>query len=269
MSGTLEATSAVLRFDDVPLEDFLLALARHEQDVRPGFLPRAGHLKEACFSGRIGGPAGVPVRLYLLQETEALSQVTETFLVLAGPGGEGALLRDTALALRDFLKGVGEPALFRVDPRYGVAFGSSMEPVDPTVRWDRPGAYLTLYLTADPASPSLAVVEYVAAEHMKRYRELFERYNGLAPSKPSFLGGAFRKLTGPAPPPVGQGKVHYRTLKHLARFFQTRGLCDAKVSLIFRGVGPDELPSCLLDPSLRVEGGARIDRFLPSLAELA
>lgn len=258
----------VVRFDEVPLEDFLLALARHEQDVRTGFLPRAGHLKEACFQGRLGDP-GVPVRLFLLQETEALSQVTETFLVLSGPGDQGALLRDAALALREFLKASGEPALFRVDPRYGVACGSALEPVDPTLRWDRPGAYIALYLTADPASPSLAVSEYVAAENQKRFRELFEAYNGLPPAKPSLLGGAFRRLKGAPAPPPGRGKVHYRTLKLLARFLQTLGLVEAKVSLIFVGLDASELPSCLLDPALRVEGSGRIDRFLPSLAELA
>ena len=60
--------ASVLRYDDVPLDDFMVSLAQHEQDVRVGFLPKAAHLKEARFSVR--RPADLrPVEIYLLQET--------------------------------------------------------------------------------------------------------------------------------------------------------------------------------------------------------
>jgi len=255
-----------LRYDEVPLEDFLASLAQHEQDVRPGFLPRASSLKEVLFAGRLGGPEGPRVRLFLLQEMEALSQTTETFLVLAGPGDAAPLLAETGIALATFLRSRGEPVLLRIDPRYGLVCGSALEPVDPTVKWNRPGAYLTLHLTDDPGSPSLAVMEYVAAEHQRAFADLFLRYNGIAPKRPSFFGGALKRLAG-APPPAPTTRVNYRVVKVLAQFFGARGLSGATVSLIFKGVTAEELPSCLLDA--RYRNANHGDRFLPSVGELA
>lgn len=255
-----------LRFDEVPLEDFLASLAQHEQDVRPGYLPRAGHLKEVVIAGRLGGSEGPKVRLFLLQEMEALSQVTETFLVLAGPGEAAPLLAETGLALRSHLCSHGEPALVRIDPRYGLVCGSALEPVDPSVKWDRPGAYLTIHLTDDPGSPSLALMEYVAAENQKAFADLFQRYNGIPPKRPSLFGGALKRLAGsPAHPPAA--RVSYRLVKGLAQFLGSKGLADATVSLIFKGVSETELPNCLLDAGHRRPNSG--DRFLPSLGELA
>jgi len=258
--------SDTLRFDEVPLEDFLASLAQHENDVRPGFLPRAANLKEVLFAGRLGGADGPRVRLFLLQEMEALSQTTETFLVLAGPGDASSLLAETGLALAAFLRAHRESVLLRIDPRYGLVCGSALEPVDPTVKWNRPGAYLTLYLTDDPGSPSLAVMEYVAAEQQRTFADLFQRYNGIAPKRPSFFGGALKRLAG-APPPAQVNRVNYRLVKSLAQFFGTRGLAGATVSLIFKGVTAADLPNCLLDARYRSSDHG--DRFLPSVGELA
>ena len=263
------AESGTLRFDDVPLEDFLASLSQHEQDVRLGYLPRAVNLKEVRFTGRLGGPEGPAVRLFLLQETEALSQVTETFLVLAGPSEAAAALRDTGVALRTFLGARKEPSLFRIDPRYGLVCGSALEAVEPSVKWDRPGAYVTIYLTDDPGSPSLAVVEYVTAENQRRYAEIFQRYNGVAPKKPSLFGGALKRLAGAPAPAPGSGRVNYRIVKALTQFLSTRGLAGATVSLIFKDVGPADAASCLLDSRYRNDTPGRTDRFLPSLGELA
>lgn len=258
--------SDTLRYDEVPLEDFLASLAQHEQDVRPGFLPRAGSLKEVLFSGLLGGPEGPRVRLFVLQEMEALSQVTETFLVLAGPGNAAPLLAETGLALAAFLRSRGEPTMLRIDPRYGLVCGSAQEPVDTTVKWDRPGAYLTLYLTDDPGSPSLAVMEYVPPENQKTFCDLFQRYNGVAPKKPSFFGGALKRLAG-APPAAPAARVNYRLVKGLAQFLGAKRLSGATVSLIFKGISAEELPNCLLDSDHRILDPS--DRFLPSLGELA
>ena len=57
-----------------------------------------------------------------------------------------------------------------------------MEPVwirrsDGTAR-----TYIALYLTEDPASPSLAVAEYVPVEQRKRFQEVFQRYNQIPPA---------------------------------------------------------------------------------------
>ena len=71
-----------LHYDQVPLEDFLACLTQYETDVRTGFLPPARNLKGGTLPVRLerrarGREGHWP--LYLLQETDALSQQTESF----------------------------------------------------------------------------------------------------------------------------------------------------------------------------------------------
>ncbi len=266
--------ASVLRYDELPLDDFLVSLMQHEKDVRVGYLPAQANLKEARFSTKMPAPpAGPgPINLYLLQETDALSQATEEFVILSGLGGTARRLRDEAVALRDFLRNAGQQALLRIDPRYGLVCGSALEPGDPSVRWDRPGAYVALYLVSSPDSPSLAVMEYIPHEQRHRFSELFLKYNQVPPSSsPSFLTGAWKKLRGgslatSAGPPA---HISYRLVKLVARFLRSRGLSPAFISLIYKGVQPEDFPSLLLDSRCAVTASGHYDRFFASLSELA
>ena len=266
--------ASVLRFDELPLDDFLVSLMQHEKDVRVGYLPAQPNLKEVRFSAKMSAPPNGPgpINLFILQETDALSQATEEFVILSGLGGAARRLRDEAIALRDFLRNGGQPALFRIDPRYGLVCGSALEPVDPSVRWDRPGAYVALYLASSPDSPSLAVMEYIPHEQRRRFSELFLKYNQVPPtSGPSFLAGAWKKLRGgsPATPAGPPTHISYRMVKLVARFLRIRGLSPTFISLIYKGVQPEELPSLLLDSRFAVTASGHYDRFFASLSELA
>jgi hypothetical protein len=265
------ASGAALRYDRVPLDDFLACLMRHDQDVRPGYLPPAAHLKEvrletAC---RVGSEP-FALTLYLLQETEALSQTVEVFLLLQGPASQAAALRVLALKLKGFLERRQMPGLFRIDPRYGLVCGSSLEPVDPSVHWDRPGAYVALYLTEDPAAPSLALLEYVPQASRRLYRELFLKYNGVVPAAPGLIRSAWKKLVG-EDHAKGQAASHlsYRQVKHLAAFLRELDVEAPCISLIYKDMGPGAGSTCLLDPGSATACAAGNDRFFASLGELA
>jgi len=107
-----------------------------------------------------------------------------------------------------------ESVLFRIDPRYGLVTGSAVEPVDPTIKWDKPGIYTALYLTSDPTSPSIAVMEYVSEENLKRFIEIFEKYNGISP-KNTFWTTALNKLTGRSSSKEKTKKINYKTFENI------------------------------------------------------
>jgi len=211
------------------------------------------------------------LNFFLLQETDALSQITENLVILSGSGKASRDLRDEALALRDFLRTSGQPALLRIDPRYGLVCGSALEPVDPSIRCDRPGAYAAVYLVSDPGSPSLAVMEYIPQELRRRFSELFLKYNQVPPSTPSFLASAWKKLRGGslAQPAGAPAQIGYRLVKLVARFLKTRNLAPAFISVIYKGIEPADCPSLLLDPRCAMTVSGHYDRFFASLSELA
>lgn len=261
-----------LRFDQVPLEDFLICLMQYEVDVRTGFLPPAKNLKESRFESSwsaLSADERVPLSLYLLQETDALSRRTESFLLVHAPSAAAAPLRDLTLRLRHHLGKNGQPALFRIDPRYGLTAGSAMEPVDPAIRWDRPGTYIALYLTEDPASPSLAVMEYVPADQRKRFQELFQRYNQVSPATSGLFKSTFKKLLGENRSLKPARKLTYKLLRSLAAFLSEEQVHEPRISLIYKDLSPEDGKRVLLDPKLGAFHLSGQDRFVASLGELA
>jgi hypothetical protein len=261
-----------LRFDQVPLEDFLACLMQHERDVRPGYLPPVRNLKEARLQ-TLWRPAGyrddATLSIYLLQETDALTQKVETFLLLHGPSGAAAALADLAGRLKRSLASRGQHSLFRIDTRYGLVNGSALEPVDPSIKWDRPGCTVALYLTEDPASPSLALMEYVPAEHRRKFQELFLRYNQVQPSAPGLLESTFKRFVGGAKAVDPPRRLTYALLKGLAAFLAVEGVQNTTVSLIFKDLTADEGKRVLLDPKFGAFYPSGQDRFVASLGELA
>ncbi len=265
-------SGSTLRFDQVPLEDFLACLMQYEADVRSGFLPANRALKEALL--RAGWKPGffgeeIPVSIYLLQEIDALSQKVEMFLLVHAPSRSAADLRELALRLRRYLKNRQVPSLFRIDPRYGLITGSALEPVDPTVRWDRPGSYIALYLTDDPASPSLAVMEYVPADQRKRFQDLFHRYNAVAPATPSLFKATFKRIMKGGTEVEPPRKLNYKLLKGLSTFLSQEGVSSPTISLIFKDLSAEDGKRVLLDPRFGSFYPNGQDRFVASLGELA
>lgn len=267
------AEGATLRIDNLPLEDFFTILNQHDRDVRIGYLPRPSFLKEVkleCLWQGEGLNAPAHLTVYCLEETETLSEVTEAFVIVATRSEAARALIPLSRKLRDALASIKEPTLFRVDPKFGVVHGSCVEPVDPSVRWDKPGVYTALYLTTDPASPSLAVLEYVPQDQEKRFTQLFEKYNGVAPKKPSLLTSAWSRLTRKAPQPqaAGTNKINYKLIKLISQFLQREHAMSATVSLIYKNIEPEDVPKLMVDPVFVVSAKSGNDRFFGTLSEL-
>jgi len=262
-----------VRYDSVPLEDFLACLRHFEDDVRQGYLPRPEHLKEAMIQASWSprtNAAACPLALYILHEKEALSDRVETFVVLSTESAASSQLRDVCLRLRGYLESRGMGGFFRIDPRYGLLYGSALEPVDPAVKWDRPGAYAALYLTRDAGSPSLALLDYVPLGMQERYKALFLKYNRLQPPRPGFFASALKKFRqGPAGSDGGAQKPGYTLLKVLAAFLNREKVTAASLSLIFKDLSPADTQAALLDGSYATFYPSGHDRFLNSLGDLA
>ncbi len=263
------AEGSTLRYDNLPLADFLAALGLRD---RPGLLPEPSALKEACLAASwspVPGDAS-PLVLYLLQERDALTETQEVILLVQGEGRHARPLREFLLRLGRFFRGRKIPVLFRIDPRYGLLVGSALEPLDSAVKWDRPKVYAALAFTADPASPSLALLEYVPSTQQAAYRALFVKYNGVEPARPGRLAQAFRRWTGARPPGEGSpGRLTYGMVATLGAFLQRETVENVTLSLIFKGVSAAEASRFVLDPARATFFPSGHDRFFTSLGELA
>lgn len=263
------AEGCTLRYEEIPLADFLAALAVRE---KAGTLPEPSALKEARLSASwspFPGEAS-PLVLYLLQERDALTQIHESFLLVQGEGRHSRPLKDLVLRLGRFFRRRNLPVLFRIDPRYGLLVGSALEPLDPAVKWDRPRVYAALTFTADPAAPSLALLEYVPVSQQTAYRELFRKYNGLEPVRPGRLAQVFRRWTGS--PPSGEGgpgRLTYGMVATLGTFLKQEKVTEVTLSLIFKGIPAGEANRFVLDPRRATFHPSGHDRFFASLGELA
>lgn len=266
------SAGTTLRYDGLPLEDFLTCLVQQQREPQVESLPAAAHLKEARLEAvwryDVNGPE-VPLALYLLQERDALTENTEAFLLVRAPGSASSPLRDLALKLRDFLAHRHLPCYFRIDPTYGLVYGSALEPLDETVKWDRPGAYVTLCLTDDLSAPSLALLEYVAQTRKKRYQEIFQKYNRVQPVSPGFLKATWKKLSGGEKAEHAPRKLTYAMLSVLATYLSLGLFKDARISLIYKGLSEEHAQRMLLDPGFSQFFFTGHDRFFVSLGELS
>jgi len=259
-----------LRYDEIPLSDFLTAVAEHRQDVRRGLLPKVDKLHALKLSGLYGeGEApSEDITLYLLNEENPLLGETERFLLLHAPASLSSALERHGMALRDYLRERDLPVLFRIDPRWGLITGSATHAVDPMLKWDKPNAYLCLYVTSDPGHPSLALADYVATEHRKAWNAAFEKANGTPPKKSSLLSRAVAALSGrkggESAPRLSWAQIQ----ELLAYLPEKMGWQLPTVSVIFYPCDTDEARSFLLPPEkMAVVTGA--GRFFASLGELA
>jgi len=266
-------TGATLRIDECPIEDFLTSLDQHEKDVRPGYLPRPVFLKEVKLEGLWSPPElqGEEERLtvYLLQETDAISQRTEAFVLLHGASGTASALRALALRWKSALDRVRIPSLFRIDPKYGLVYGSALEPVDTTLKWDRPGIYVTLYVATTASSPSIALLEYVPMDDRARYTEIFQKYNRVPPEKPSLLKNTWKILKRKTAEPQASRRLDYKFVRHSVKGLQREPIKEVKISMIYKDLDPSDAQKILLDPGYVLYAPSGQDRFFASLGELA
>ncbi len=264
------AESNVLRYDAIPSDDFLQALTLHEQNAARGALPPPGALRAVKMAGEVGDSAW-PIELYSCAEHNPLTGETESFVVLRGPAPQARELERFAVALKRELIAKGLKALFRIDPRYGLLMGSNLLATDPAVRagnW----AFVTLYLTEDPGHAALALLDYVAKDHRKRYEALWQKYNGAAPRGAPAFAFSFGKLLGkkpPAAPAAPVSPIRYPRLRTLLvamnNLFYARKLA---VSIIFAGITKPDQEKCLLDSGRSAYLASGTPGFFASLDEL-
>lgn len=267
------AEGSTLRIDNFPLDDFLVILNQYERDVRTGYLPKNSFLKEfklECLwsSKELASP--VHVAIYCLDELETLSDILETFIIVSTSSEASRVIMDFSKRLRTSLLSIKENALFRIDPRYGAVHGSAVEPIDSSIKWDKPGIYTALYLTSDPSSPSLAVMEYVPPENQKKFAAIFEKYNGVPPKKPSFWSNAISKLTGKSSSSIQEKtrKINYKLVKTLINFLQKERAMSGTISLIYKNIEPEDVPNLLVDKMYVITAKSGSDRFFGTLADL-
>jgi len=266
------AGDEALRYDNLPVDDFLTALANHERNEKRNLLPMEEYVSQVMFSGQFSpGGSGKPAELscYWLEETDPLSEKVETFVLFHTSGEQARLLKDISLSFKAFLSKYGVPGLFRIDPRYGLVCGSALEPIDSEVHWNKPGAYTALYLTKDPASPSLALLEYVHQSRRDRFAEIFRKYNGVAPAKPGLLATTWKRLRGKESGTSGtaRGRRAYRDIKMIAAFLKQNALKDVKFSIIYKGRGLGDM-SFLLDSNFATHVPGGNTRLFSSLGDL-
>lgn len=267
------AEGSTLRIDNLPLDDFLIILNQYERDVRTGYLPKHSFLKEfklECLWAGEGMASPVHFAVYCLEELETLSDILETFVIVSTSGEASRAIIPFSKRLKDSLSFIKESALFRIDPRYGLVHGSAIEPIDSSIKWDKPGIYTALYLTSDPSSPSIAVMDYVSPENLKRFISIFEKYNGVPPKKPSFWSSAIGKLTGKSASTGKEQirKINYKLVKTLVNFLQKERAMSATISLIYKNIEPEDVPNLLVDKMYVVTSKSGSDRFLGTLADL-
>lgn len=266
------AEGSTLRIDNLPVEDFLTILNQYEKDVRKGYLPKQSFLKEAklealWMADELSSP--IKIAIYLLEELETLSDILETFIIISTSNEGSKAIINFSKRLKEELIRNKEPVLFRIDPRYGLVHGSAIEPIDPSIKWDKPGIYTALYLTSDPASPSLAVMEYVSPEYLKKFISIFKKYNGVEPKKPSFWLNALSKLTGKSSSQTEKPrKINYKILRILINFLHKEKAMSATISLIYKNIEPIEVTNLLVDPIFVSTAKSGADRFFGTLADL-
>lgn len=267
------AEGSTLRIDNLPLDDFLVILNQYERDIRTGYLPKQSFLKEfklECLWAGEGLSFPVHLALYCLEELETLSDILETFVIVSTSSEASRAIIPFSKRLKDSLFFIKEKVIFRIDPRYGLVHGSAIEPIDFSIKWDKPGIYTALYLTSDPSSPSVAVMDYVSPENLNRFISIFKKYNGVPPKKPSFWSTAIGKLTGKSTSSRKEQirKINYKLVKTLANFLQRERAMSATISLIYKNIEPDDVPNLLVDRMYVVTAKSGSDRFFGTLADL-
>ncbi len=258
-----------LRYDEIPLGDLLTALVEHRRDVRRNLLPKANRLFSLRLTGLYQGLAAsspVEVSFFLVSEENPILGEMERFLLIHGPSSLALSLQQQAFAVRDALKKWELPVLFRIDPKWGLITGYAKGALDSLVKWDRPNAYLCMYITEDPSHPSLALSEYVSTQNRPAWDKAFQFGNGTPPKKSSFLSRTIAAMSGKKPL-----EAHHLTWTHihdLLRFIPEKLDWQLpSVSLIFYPCDAEEGDQIIL-PKEKMAVVNGLGNFFASLGEL-
>ena len=267
--------SIQLRYDDVPWPDFSATLKEHLLHPAKRLLITDFKLRDfriAAQRNRAGNlqldedpKRNREVLFFFLREPDLVEQAVHQYLVISTDSdGADDLLR-IAQRFRLDLRGKAMDTLFRVDPRYGIVVGSSLEPVNRFGVKERPCCFVTLVFSKNPAHPLVALEDYVDREDRGRFQQIFEKYNHQPPGKPPLM----KRIFGSGTVTLSPTGWNYRILSELALILSTRYyLFPQRISLIFENVHDSELEACVLDRSRSVFQTSGTARFFSSTEEL-
>jgi hypothetical protein len=259
----------LILYRDIPVDDFLAAYRAHKERPDAVYLPSDAQLRDFALSGvcKVKDQQW-PITLFFFNQYDMVQDQTTAFLIVHADHQAASNLEILAKRLRIDLRGQGFPALYRIDPRYGLVYGTMRDAVDPAVRMDRNKCYVTLVLTDDASHPEVSLLDYVDRDYQKRYRQIFEQWNQTPPKKRGFMGFDLSKLRGGL---KGESPSPFR-YEHIRYFIQALkdryGFMDLKLSIIYREVTENDLRRTVLDSSAGLFYAVGECRFFNTTEEL-
>jgi len=128
----------------VSYEDLIMLIESHRRLPTAGLLPSEEGLRDVRVHARLGAraaPAGeetYPLECYIVTEYEPLIDQSKTLVILRTDADNYEGLVRESRRLQLWIRAQGWLTLFRIDPRYGLVYGSHREPVVPTAAPDFP-----------------------------------------------------------------------------------------------------------------------------------
>ncbi len=183
--------------ENIRYEEFISALQYHIPNPHIGLLPPEGYLRDFRIQANIvpkPNQAEVPISFFFVQEYDPLLSGYKSFAILRSIQQQEKLLIREAKRLRNWFKIHNWHFLFRIDPIYGLYFGSVHEPIQPELAKPSPHVLITSVLTEDPGHPEVSMLEYIPSEKRKQYIKIFEEYNKVRPGTFKLLGFDFGKF---------------------------------------------------------------------------
>jgi len=258
----------------VPYEEFIMIVNSHCRAPSAGFLPPEDRLRDVRVRARLRprpDAEDYPIEGYIVTEYEPLIGRSKTFIILRTEADNYEGLVRESRRLQLWLRSQGVPTLFRIDPRYGLVYGSHREPVVPTTSPDFPYILTVQVVTDDPGHPELALQGYVEPAFRARFAELFEKYNRTKPQTFRLLGIDLSRLFRRGPEPTARPAISL-TYDWVRRFLhnlvERHRWFDLDVSLIYSDVTEQEFRNVPVGADAIVLSPDRPLRFFHSIDEL-
>ena len=263
-----------LRYDEIPWDDFLLALNFQVSQAKKVLIPES-KLRDFRITGsrnRQGNAfldpdpkKNVDFIFFFLREPDLVTQTVHQYLILFTDSESAEELLKLAQRLRLDLRAKGLDTLFHIDTHYGIVTGATLEPVSRFGAKQRPGCFVTLVFTRNPSHPLLVIPDWVDREDKPRLMQIFEKYNHVPAAKKSLM----QKMFGPSQKLEPSPGWRYKLIHDLYTVMNTRYLLFfQKISLIFENVSENEIETCILNRKLSTTQTAGTSRFFTSTEEL-
>lgn len=205
------------------------------------------------------------VIFYFLREPDPVHDTIHQYLIITSDTDGAEELAKIGQRVRLDLRAKNNETLFRIDPRYGLVVGASLQPVSRYTVKARPQCYLTLVWSNDPAHPLVSLEDYLDREDRQRYHQIFEQYNHVSSGKVSVLKKLFSS------PTVSRSSTgwNYHLLSDLVATLESRYyIFPWAISMIYDNIHDDEFEATALDRKRSFTQATGTVRFFISTEEL-